>query len=129
MKKYKAILSPTAPEATDALWIHPIGDGFTVRARLQGEWKPIKLASTNNTSNPYDDNLIGAKEILDAIEDTAARLPVYNYASLPQAAVPGAMCFVEDASIDSDSPQGIPLFYTTNGWKTALGGTPYFNIK
>lgn len=129
MKKYKIAFSATAPKDVDVLWAQPIGDSFTIKARFQGEWKPIKLASTNNTSNPYDDNLIGTKEILDAIEDTAARLPIYNYSSLPQAAVPGTMCFVEDASIDSDSPQGIPLVYTINGWKTALGESPYFNVK
>lgn len=68
MKKYKIAFSNTAPEASDVLWAQPIGDGFTLRLCMRGEWKPIKLADTTNTSFPYDDELIGGSDIAEMIE-------------------------------------------------------------
>lgn len=68
MKKYKIAFSNTAPEASDVLWAQPIGDGFTLRLCMRGEWKPIKLADTANTSFPYDDVLIGGSDIAEMIE-------------------------------------------------------------
>lgn len=130
MKKYKIAFSNTAPEASDVLWAQPIGDGFTLRLCMRGEWKPIKLAYSAETSIPYDDILIGGDELAEIFSGggSGGTLPVYTSFTLPSSPR-GSVCFCTDAAIDSNSPFGIPLYSTGTDWVTALGTDFYVAQK
>ena len=65
MKKLTTILSNTAPNVRDALWLKPVSGGFTLYALFNGCWQPLKLVDDNSTPSDGDDtvqDLIGSTE-------------------------------------------------------------------
>ena len=102
MKYLKTILSPTAPNARDVLWLKPISDGFEAYIVDGGRWKPLVLVDDNGTASIGDDvkqDLVGksndsktkntihgaknyakdqADKLLGSAEDTAADMTLYG---------------------------------------------------
>ena len=58
MKQYKIAFSSTPPIAGDVLWAMPVTNGFTLKARVGGQWKPIKLLEDNGTIDEDDDTVM-----------------------------------------------------------------------
>lgn len=55
MKILRAIISASAPEFKEALWIKPVSGGITLNVLEGGEWVPLKMVdSSGNAVSPSD---------------------------------------------------------------------------
>lgn len=102
MKVLKPVISATAPNAKDVIWLKPVSDGFVMYIVDEAKWKPLVLVDDQGTSSIADDvkqDLVGksndsktkntingaknyAKDQADTLmgtaEDTAADMTLYG---------------------------------------------------